>query len=163
MIISSSRCALVILGGMLGLLFSGCAAPVQVKSTRVMERPKTTIKAPTPKKVERPRGKLGNLCATSEIEGCAAAQAITEQVERYHVTHRQQMAELEKLLVEFARILNMPEAVPRAAIQAHNPDTGQWTEPQASYPVQITVRLDYDRGLERLGPLVPTLFEDALK
>jgi hypothetical protein len=48
-------------------------------------------------------------------------------------------------------ILNRSNAPPTARISTRPLDTNGWTDPEGTYPAQMVVRLEYERGLHYLG------------
>lgn len=134
------------------MAFAGCATvPPPVKRAPVK-----------PFKADHPPGKLGVSCSTSELGGCSTLNELKNKTAHYAKVHAAQMATLEKQLQEVTRILSKPESVPLASIEAEEPETAMWTDPEGVYPATMTVRFEYSRGLDRLGEGVHIALKTAL-
>ena len=134
-------------------LVSACAsAPKPIKPPPVK-----------PFAADPPPGKLGVICASGELGGCDTLEALKQKSAAYRALHEEQMAELKKQLVEIAKLLSLPESEPLASIEADEPNTAMWTDPEGVYPATMTVRFEYSRGLDRLGVGVASQLTKALQ
>jgi hypothetical protein len=148
---ASSRVRAACVGTLL-LAFAGCATVAPpVKRAPVK-----------PFKADQPPGTLRVTCSTGELGGCSAINELKNKTAEYAKLHAVQMAALEKQLQEVARILSTPESVPLASIEADEPKTEMWTDPEGVYPATMTVRFEYSRGLDRLGEGVQVVLKTAL-
>jgi hypothetical protein len=76
--------------------------------------------------------------------------------------HNAQMAEMENALSSLNGVLNRPDSTPTANIAAEVLNTSSWLDIDKHYPAQLTLRLEYARGLERMGPETPSHMQGAL-
>jgi hypothetical protein len=136
----ASRTLLCVVSALVVCFASGCAT--------VRVPPKV---APQPFKMDPPPGQLGTTCATDTLGGCDRLQELQSKTTALRAVHAADMKKLKGLAKALGRLLSLPEAIPRATVVAEQPDTSGWVDPDGIYPAVLVVRLEYDRGLDRLG------------
>lgn len=143
--------ALIFTLGLPAAPLSGCAAPKQeVRKRKLKRKVKRRVRRPSPPAFTR--GPLQISCETGAVvEGCNRLKTLDDLTAALTIMHGRHMSSIELAAATLSTLLDTPEAEPRANITIYEPDTRTWEDPQGEYPSLMTVRLDYDRGLERLG------------
>ena len=140
-------------------LVVGCVKPV----------PQTAVKQTTAAPVEKPRFKvdaplqrLTKGCETGHLQGCSRHQLLQRGQKELALLHQSQAKEMVPHLRIINGILNRVNAPPIARISTRPLDTNSWTDPSGTYPAQMVVRLQYDRGLNYLGSTALTDMKSVL-
>ncbi len=127
----------------------GCAK--QVEPTPTVEILPFTIEKSDPA--------LTPSCSTGDLEGCDANQALQAAMDAMKALHGRQMDEMGSSLSTLSELLNREDTPPTARITARPLSTDGWSDPQATYPAEMELRVQTERGLSRMGEGT----EEALK
>jgi len=83
-------------------------------------------------------------------EGCEAITELDGRIFELVKLHFNQMEAFEKLVRPVGPLLAHPESPPAATVAADQPKTKNWSDPDASYPSKMTVRVEFKDGFDRL-------------
>jgi len=105
----------------------------------------------TPFAVDPPTPPLTPSCATPGIDGCGNARALQQSIATMSTLHEAQMAEMEGALSSLQGVLNRPDSTPTANIQASPLSVQDWLDIESTYPAELVVRFEAQRGLAYMG------------
>ena len=135
----SIRLNALAVAGLFGLT-QGC---MKAKSPEIGNQSLFTVDPPTPP--------LTPSCATPGIAGCDDALALEQSIATMSALHDAQMAEMASALSSLKGVLDRPDSTPTANIQANPLKTKDWLDIEATYPAELVVRFEAQRGLAYMG------------
>jgi hypothetical protein len=111
---------------------------------------------------DAPPQALGPGCLTDTLNGCDKARQMQQGVAGMWKLHRSQMAQMELSLRSLEGVLRRADSIPTARVSAPKLNANSWTDPDGKYPASLQVRVEYQRGLARMGTNTVRDMEGAL-
>jgi hypothetical protein len=111
---------------------------------------------------DAPPEALGPGCLTDTLNGCDKARMMEQGVADMWKLHRSQMAQMELSLRSLEGVLRRADSIPTARVSAPKLNANGWNDPDGKYPAPLQVRVEYQRGLDRMGANTVRDMEGAL-
>ncbi len=100
--------------------------------------------------LDTPPKPLHSKCRYS-VEGCREVRELKRIRARLAAPHRKQMKGWRPLLRNFVKSLNKRSSDPALALVVQDAGADSWSDPNARYPLNVVVRIEYHAGSKRFS------------
>ena len=105
---------------------------------------------------------LNTSCLTSPLNGCDESKTLADGIRAMTNLHNLQMKEVDASLRSLSVLLNRADDIPSLRVTAPRLNTRSWVDPDATYPAPLELRMETERGLNRMGADSIDTLVDAL-